>query len=492
MQRECLAKVLSTLQPDGAAGLANATVVPYVVARWADDVPFAQQISHCRTPVIVANSLVSHLWAASSRWTDPDYVAQKLPVLQEAYAIDSDEAAERLAAISQRGESDSCEQQSPPSLPPQPLVPPFAPDTSGDAVESMPTTDFYEAKNAVYFARWMGFAALAPLRDDVSPHAPLLIHDGDGKGSADVSERRYFRLGSPGAISSLHYDEYHNMYAQLVGTKRWWLLPPAAAWHTAMSFPRGHGRARQSPRSPVHTWPPADAVRAGVLECVTAPGELLYIPPYWAHQTATTATSVAINVWSPSNEARQSSGARSVAAEALLEHTRLLDASMAAAKQRTLCLVAHQMRVGAATLGAGNAKLGNATSALRALYAAQHAHLRMGGRAAVRRTAGTSSSRSAADAVATATAAAAASAATGDAGACGWPCEELPSMEESASAQRLAGSLMELPEGVRSLTLGDVVAELAEHLAATAPVWPGERGRARAVRCLLLQPEPDT
>ena len=56
----------------------------------------------------------------------------------------------------------------------------------------------------------MGFEELQPLTDDAAPHWPLYIDDTaeSNKGSGP-QERRYFRLGSPGCVSTLHYDEYH-------------------------------------------------------------------------------------------------------------------------------------------------------------------------------------------------------------------------------------------------------------------------------------------
>ena len=101
--------------------------------------------------------------------------------------------------------------------------------------------------------------------------------------SDSTSERRYFRIGTPGAVSSLHYDEYHNSFVQLAGTKRWWLMPPSS-WHVAMGFPRGHDRARQSPRAPIFEWSESERRSAGARELLTSPGDVLYLPPYWLHQ----------------------------------------------------------------------------------------------------------------------------------------------------------------------------------------------------------------
>jgi len=49
-------------------------------------------------------------------------------------------------------------------------------------------------------------------------------------------------------------------------------------------------------------------------------------------------------------------------------------------------------------------------------------------------------------------------------------------------------SLGLLPAGVRELTLAELVVQLAEHVASVAapPAWPGDKGRLRAVKCILL------
>ena len=176
-----------------------------------------QPVTLCRTPVILMNTITTTSWPAATLWMDPEYLLRKLPTLHEAYVVEPSEAAQparrAAAGIDASPSQASCSDSQA-----------LAPDPSGDVVQTMATAEFYaEEPPTMYFARWMGFAALTPLRADASPQHPLLIaDDGDSSRRAGISgtdavrgggadggvERRYFRLGTPGAVSSLHFDEY--------------------------------------------------------------------------------------------------------------------------------------------------------------------------------------------------------------------------------------------------------------------------------------------
>ena len=395
-----------------------------------------QLLSECRVPAILTRTVTTTAWPAATRWTDPDYITQHLPVLHDAYVAEaSEECSSRL----------------------------LAPDPSGEVVATLSTSRFFEADESapIYFARWFGYNALEHLRADAMPMRPLLIADDVGDHD---EERRYFRLGSVGSVSSLHYDSYQNLFAQVSGQKQWWLLPPTS-WQVAMGFPRGHERARQSPRSPVREWSAEEASAAGVIHVRTVPGEVLYVPPYWLHQTNTTHTSVAVNVWSPSREAQHAATALSLTSEL---HGALLGS---ASKAAAMCVAARAVRAAAAALAPDEPG-----GLLEAIHAAQHAH--------VSRRGGPRRASASSNVDAPAPPAAAAAALADD--ACGGPCEA-PSATEAASAERIADAIRtRLPAGVAQLTLADLLAELAEHVAsAVPPTWRGAKGKARAVRCLI-------
>ena len=369
----------------------------------------------------------------------------------------------------------------------------FADDPSGDLVTSMQVADFLaEAAPTLYFARWFGFSTLSGLRDDCEPHASLLVSEVDEADAAGAArdERRYFRLGTPGAVSSLHHDEYHNAFVQLNGSKRWWLLPPTA-WQATRGFPRGHARARQSPRHPSFTWPLAEFEAAGGASVVTQRGDVLYIPPYWLHQTVTRDRSVAVNLWSPSRESRHAARTIGLASELLDASGVLLAATRGgdSEKLRALCTGALAVRIAAeALLAPSEGGMGEVRALLRELHTAHYgAHMRKAGRRPQSRQRQSSpSAPSPASCGATA-------AVDGDDAACAAFALDGGTLE---LARRLAETLAGLPEGVRTLTLADVATEIAEQLVMATPAaggasasatWGGgERGKARVVRCLLV------
>jgi len=209
-----------------------------------------------------------------------------------------------------------------------------------------------------------------------------------------------------------------------------------------------------------------------VIECTTQPGDVLYLPPFWLHQTATIRRSVAVNIWSPSSEAQRAATSLSLLTGlhgALLGGTSPRPAEQA--KEAALCVAARVARAVATTLAPRSP-----SELLTTIHAAQHAHLRASGRTTSARRADTASSATAATQAA----------AAAEADACAWSCDP-PSAAEAASAQSIADVVVELPAGVAELTLADLVTELAEQVAsAVPPVWRGDKGRARAVRCIAL------
>ena len=107
-------------------------------------------------------------------------------------------------------------------------------------------------------------------------------------------------LGSTGSITPLHFDASDNVFVQLQGSKRVWLLPPAASLHLTLEplHSAGHrqlaeaagpmGSSRTSSLSTVegrlrvlrggsHQWRVAEL----------GPGDALLVPAYWLHHIET-------------------------------------------------------------------------------------------------------------------------------------------------------------------------------------------------------------
>ena len=174
------------------------------------------------------------------------------------------------------------------------------------------------------------------LMRDLQPLSPLLLADvpaatpaeraaAAAAGSALPRNRTTLRLwlGGGGVLARTHYDKGHNLFVQLVGRKRVLLWPPSElpALHL---YPANHEAFRQSQVPLVReaaaatagdaAAPPAaaalaarfplwDAERAATARLAElGPGDLLYIPPYWAHAVLSVDASVSLAAFSDSWE----------------------------------------------------------------------------------------------------------------------------------------------------------------------------------------------
>jgi hypothetical protein len=92
-----------------------------------------------------------------------------------------------------------------------------------------------------------------------------------------------FWLGPAGTVTPLHCDYDDNLFAQVWGTKRIFLAPPH---HDAYLYPKEANAILSGspfdPEAPDFDRYPL-ARKAALVECIVAPGEMLYVPAGWYH-----------------------------------------------------------------------------------------------------------------------------------------------------------------------------------------------------------------
>lgn len=102
-----------------------------------------------------------------------------------------------------------------------------------------------------------------------------------------------------GNITPMHYDLVHNLYAQVMGRKRFILFAPEQT-KLLYPFPKS---SRIAHFSRVNLDDP-DLVEfprfqhARPLECIVEPGDILFIPTFWWHQVYSLNMAVSISFWS--------------------------------------------------------------------------------------------------------------------------------------------------------------------------------------------------
>lgn len=110
-------------------------------------------------------------------------------------------------------------------------------------------------------------------------------------------------LSHPGVVAQTHYDTQHNFFAQLQGIKSFLIFEPDSELYY---YPNIHRSYRQSQvhfehfnRSNSSSSFPRLA-GASAIEVIMQPGDLLYIPPFWAHRVESVTMSLSLSVLSPS------------------------------------------------------------------------------------------------------------------------------------------------------------------------------------------------
>ena len=115
----------------------------------------------------------------------------------------------------------------------------------------------------------------------------------DLRGDGDIA----MRVSHEGALTGLHYDANSVFLFQVLGRKRIILFPPSELSHLA-PYPCDHFMARRClvnfENSHPELFPEFDPSRA--VERVLGPGEMTYIPGYWAHFVVTEEDSLTLGI----------------------------------------------------------------------------------------------------------------------------------------------------------------------------------------------------
>jgi hypothetical protein len=229
---------------------------------WQPDRPFVGRVlaQTPREPLVLTNTLATR-WRAAGRWS-PGYLSRELgeePLLTKLsssylfqYVNVELLPATRALLRSARPRPDNASPQPSPRrnlTMAQFWAAAAQQNTSGEYVLFAGETDASPALAA------LAAADLRGLRTWTAP--PLSVSSGAGEeeeeeaaATAAVGGARgsvwQLWMGGGGVTSQPHYDQQHNIYAQLHGIKRFTLSPPAASARAGFLFPRLHACTRHS------------------------------------------------------------------------------------------------------------------------------------------------------------------------------------------------------------------------------------------------------
>lgn len=157
----------------------------------------------------------------------------------------------------------------------------------------MSTAEFLDGRQSSSLFRYYvaPIESLGDLIEDILPANDFLL---------DVTKSQVnVWMGRPPAAALLHFDSYHNLNVQVLGSKRFVLFPPES-WEKMRPYPFLHPSHAQSQ---LEGQPLADLLLEGQ-DATLGPGDVLYIPPMWWHQVEAKTLSVSVNFWSESEQSQ--------------------------------------------------------------------------------------------------------------------------------------------------------------------------------------------
>ncbi|XP_076854508.1 tRNA wybutosine-synthesizing protein 5 [Brachyhypopomus gauderio] len=155
-------------------------------------------------------------------------------------------------------------------------------------------TDFFINKNESYYLRSLGEDARKEPAD-LRKQFPELAQDFHIPSFFQPEQffSSVFRISSPGLQLWTHYDVMDNLLAQVTGRKRVVLYSPQDALHLYLRGDKSEVLDIDYPD--LEQFP--EFVKACRYECVLEPGDLLFIPALWFHNTLALQFGVGVNVF---------------------------------------------------------------------------------------------------------------------------------------------------------------------------------------------------
>ncbi|CAK6973909.1 tRNA wybutosine-synthesizing protein 5 [Scomber scombrus] len=155
-------------------------------------------------------------------------------------------------------------------------------------------SDFFLCEDESYYLRSLG-EDVRKEPADLSKQFPDLAEDFHTPNFFEPDQffSSVFRISSCGLQLWTHYDVMDNLLAQVTGRKRVALYSPQDALHLYLSGDKSEVLDIDSPD--LKRFP--EFVKAKRYECVLEPGDLLFIPALWFHNTLALQFGVGVNVF---------------------------------------------------------------------------------------------------------------------------------------------------------------------------------------------------
>lgn len=163
---------------------------------------------------------------------------------------------------------------------------------------NMSTEEFFKNFDDPYNEKYYYWYGKVPknLRKDVEPNQFIWLDVKDEKAFG-----LYIWLSESHLGPFIHYDQDHNFFVQVSGTKRFILFPP---WEHDNMYPYpwihpyGHKSQVHFDRPDIEKFPNYKNAKGRIAEL--NPGDVLYVPPYWWHHVRSHEKSVSLASWSES------------------------------------------------------------------------------------------------------------------------------------------------------------------------------------------------